>query len=64
MANGTGRVTIGDAIPVIVDPASKVLRRQPYIEQWQAWKKAKEDSAKAEAEAKKKAEEAAKGAKP
>jgi aminopeptidase N len=64
MANGTGRVAVGDAIPVIVDPASKVLRRQPYVEQWQAWKKAKDDAAKAEAEAKKKAEEAAKAAKP
>jgi aminopeptidase N len=64
MADGTGRVAVGDAIPVIVDPASKVLRRQPYVEQWQAWKKAKDDAAKAEAEAKKKVEEAAKAAKP
>jgi aminopeptidase N len=64
MTDGTGRVAVGDAIPVIVDPASKVLRRQPYVERWQAWKKAKDDAAKAEAEAKKKAEEAAKAAKP
>ncbi len=56
MADGTGRVTIGDTVPVIVDPASKILRRQPYIEQFQAWKKAQDDAAKAEAEAKKKAE--------
>jgi hypothetical protein len=32
MADGTGRVTVGDTVPVIVDPASKVLRRQPYVE--------------------------------
>jgi hypothetical protein len=64
MADNTGRVKVGDAVPVIVDPASKILRRQPYVEQWQAWKKAKDDAAKAEAEAKKKAEEAAKAAKP
>ena len=56
MADGTGRVTVGDTVPVIVDPASKILRRQPYIEQFQAWKKVQDDAAKAEAEAKKKAE--------
>lgn len=56
MADGTGRVAIGDTIPVIVDPASKVLRRQPYVEAFQAWKKAKDDAEKAAAEAKKKAE--------
>jgi len=43
-------------VPVIVDPASKILRRQPYIEQFQVWKKAQDDAAKAEAEAKKKAD--------
>jgi hypothetical protein len=56
MADGTGRVAVGDTVPVIVDPASKVLRRQPYLEQYQMWKKAKDDAAKAAAEAKKKAE--------
>ena len=56
MADGTGRVTVGDSAPVIVDPASKILRRQPYIEAYQVWNKAQEDAAKAEAEAKKKAE--------
>ncbi|MBO9544265.1 M1 family metallopeptidase [Caulobacter sp.] len=56
MAGGTGRVTVGAAVPVIVDPASKVLRRQPYVEEFQAWKKATDDAAKAEAEAKKKAD--------
>jgi len=39
---------VGDAAPVIVDPGSKVLRRQPYIEDYQAWKKAKDDAKKAE----------------
>ncbi|AZS21986.1 M1 family peptidase [Caulobacter sp. FWC26] len=53
MAGGTGRVTVGDAVPVIVDPASKVLRRQPYVEAFQAWKQAAD---KAAAEARKKAE--------
>lgn len=48
MADGTGRIKVGDAVPVIVDPASKVLRRQPYIEDYQAWKKAKDDAKKAE----------------
>ncbi|MGR4867057.1 M1 family metallopeptidase [Caulobacter sp. LARHSG274] len=48
MADGTGRVQVGDAVPVIVDPASKVLRRQPYLEDYQAWKKAKDDAKKAE----------------
>jgi hypothetical protein len=23
---------VGDTVPVIVDPASKILRRQPYLE--------------------------------
>ncbi|WP_454760732.1 M1 family metallopeptidase [Caulobacter segnis] len=56
MADGTGRVAVGDTAPVIVDPASKILRRQPYLEEYQVWNKAQEDAAKAEAEAKKKAE--------
>lgn len=56
MADGTGRVSVGDTAPVIVDPASKILRRQPYLEAYQAWKKAQDDAAKAEAEAKKKAD--------
>jgi hypothetical protein len=43
---------VGDAVPVIVDPASKILRRQPYLEDYAAWKKAADDAAKA-AEAKK-----------
>ena len=55
MVDGTGRVAVGGAVPVIVDPASKILRRQPYLEEFQAWKKAQDDAAKAEAEAKKKA---------
>jgi hypothetical protein len=62
MADGNGRVTVGDTVPVIVDPASNILRRQPYVEEFQAWKKARDDAAKAEA--KKKAEEAAKTPKP
>ncbi len=64
MTDGTGRVPVGQAGPVIIDPASKILRRQPYVEAFQAWQKAKDDAAKAGAEAKKKAEEAAKAAKP
>lgn len=56
MADGTGRVAVGDTVPVIVDPASKILRRQPYVEAFQAWKKAKDDADKAAADAKKKAE--------
>ncbi|WP_454717022.1 M1 family metallopeptidase [Caulobacter segnis] len=56
MADGTGRVAVGDTVPVIVDPASKILRRQSYLEEYQVWNKAQEDAAKAEAEAKKKAE--------
>jgi aminopeptidase N len=59
MADGTGRVAVGDTVPVIVDPASKILRRQPYVEAFQAWRKAKDDADKAAAEAKKKAEAAA-----
>jgi aminopeptidase N len=53
MSDGAARIAVGDAIPVIVDPASKVLRRQPYIEDYQAWKKTKDDAAKAAEEAKK-----------
>ena len=49
MADGTGRIVVGDAAPVIVDPGSKVLRRQPYLERYQAWKKIKDDAAKVEA---------------
>jgi len=56
MADGSGRARIGNAAPVIVDPASKILRRQPHVEAYQAWKKAKDDAAKAEAEARKKDE--------
>ena len=51
-------------MPVIIDPAAKVLRRQPYVEVFQAWQKARDDAAKAAAEARKKAEEEAKAAKP
>jgi aminopeptidase N len=53
MANSAGRIKVGQAIPVIVDPASKVLRRQPYLEEYQAWKKAKDEAAKKAADAKK-----------
>lgn len=53
MADGSGRVAVGDAVPVIVDPTSKILRRQPYVEAFQAWKQAAD---KAAAEARKKAE--------
>jgi len=56
MADGYGRARIGNAAPVIVDPASKILRRQPHVEAYQAWKKAKDDAARAEAEARKKDE--------
>lgn len=56
MSGGTDRITVGDAFPIIVDPASKVLRRQPYLENYHAWKKAKDEAEKAAAEAKKKAE--------
>lgn len=60
MTGGGGRVAVGSIAPVIVDPASKILRRQPYVEAYQAWKKAKDDAAKAQAEAaKKKAKSAA-----
>ncbi len=51
MSDNTGRIKVGDTVPVIVDPASKILRRQPYLEEYAAWKKA-DDAAKA-AEAKK-----------
>lgn len=56
MTGGVGRLTVGDATPVIVDPASKVLRRQPYLETYQAWKKAKDEADKAAAEAKRPAQ--------
>ena len=49
MADGTGRVAVGDTVPVIVDPASKILRRQPYLEAFATWKKAQDEAAKAEA---------------
>ncbi|ALL15307.1 M1 family metallopeptidase [Caulobacter henricii] len=55
MTGGTGRVPVGTVTPVIVDPASKILRRQPHVEAYQAWKKSKDEAAKAEAEAQKKA---------
>jgi aminopeptidase N len=53
MADGAGRIKVGAAVPVIVDPASKILRRQPYLEDYQAWKKVTDDAAKKAAEAKK-----------
>lgn len=53
MADGAGRIKVGDATPVIVDPASKILRRQPYLEEYQAWKKAADEAAKKAEEAKK-----------
>lgn len=56
MTGGTGRITVGAAVPVIVDPASKVLRRQPYLEDYQVWKKAKDDADRAATEAKKNAD--------
>lgn len=56
MTDGSGRLTVGDTVPVIVDPASKVLRRQPYLEAYHVWKKARDEADKAAAEAKKKAE--------
>ena len=52
MADGTGRIKVGDVVPVIVDPASKILRRQPYLEDYQAWKKIADEAAKKAAEAK------------
>ncbi len=61
MADGTGRIRVANIVPVIVDPASKILRRQPYVEAFQAWKKAQDDAAKAE---KKKAEAAGETPKP
>jgi aminopeptidase N len=64
MANGAGRLALGDATPVIIDPASKILRRQPHVEAFRAWQKARDDAAKAAAEAKKKAEDEARTAKP
>ena len=64
MANGAGRLALGDATPVIIDPASKILRRQPHVEAFRAWQKARDDAAKAAAEAKKKAEDEARAARP
>jgi aminopeptidase N len=55
MRDNTGRVKVGDAVPVIVDPASKILRRQPYLEDYQAWKKAADEAAKQAEDAAKKA---------
>jgi aminopeptidase N len=55
MTDGSGRVRVGSISPVIVDPASKILRRQPYVEAYQVWKKAKDAAAKAEADSKGKA---------
>jgi hypothetical protein len=52
MSDNTGRIKVGDTVPVIVDPASKILRRQPYLEDYAAWKKVTDDAKKAE-EAKK-----------
>ncbi len=46
MTDGTGRVRVGAAVPVIVDPASRILRRQPYLEAYHAWKTAKDVAAK------------------
>jgi aminopeptidase N len=46
MTDNTGRIKVGDAVPVIVDPASKILRRQPYLEEYAAWKKAADEAAK------------------
>ena len=46
MADGTGRVRVGGAVPVIVDPASRILRRQPYLEAYHAWKTGKDVAAK------------------
>ncbi|HWU14874.1 MAG TPA: M1 family metallopeptidase, partial [Caulobacter sp.] len=46
MSDNTGRIKVGDAAPVIVDPASKILRRQPYLEEYAAWKKAADEAAK------------------
>jgi aminopeptidase N len=54
MTDGTGRVTVGEAAPVIVDPASKILRRQPYVEAYQVWRATAD---KAASEARKKAAE-------
>lgn len=52
MTNDTGRIKVGDTVPVIVDPASKILRRQPYLEDYAVWKKAADDAAKKAEEAK------------
>ena len=54
MTDGIGRVTVGEAAPVIVDPASKILRRQPYVEAYQVWRAAADKTA---SEARKKAAE-------
>jgi len=53
MSDNTGRVKVGDAVPVILDPASKILRRQPYLEDYAAWKKAADEAAKTAEDAKK-----------
>ncbi|MDB5455144.1 MAG: peptidase [Caulobacter sp.] len=55
MSDNSGQVRVGDAIPVIVDPAAKILRRQPYIEAYQAWKAAQDAAARAAADARSKA---------
>jgi hypothetical protein len=52
MADNTGRIKVGDTVPVIVDPASKILRRQPYLEDYRPGRRPQDDAAKA-AEAKK-----------
>ena len=54
MTDGTARIKVGDTVPVIVDPASKILRRQPYLEDYQAWRTVTDEAAKAAAEAAKK----------
>ncbi len=62
MTDGSGRVRVAGAVPVIVDPGSKVLRRQPYLEAYHAWKTAKDASDKAKADGAK--ADGAKAAKP
>ena len=56
MSDNTGRIKVGDAVPVIVDPASKILRRQPYLEAYAAWKKEADEAAKKAEDAKKTSE--------
>jgi aminopeptidase N len=53
MSDNTGRIKVGDAAPVIVDPASKILRRQPYLEDYAVWKKAADEADKKAEDAKK-----------